>query len=117
MNNIDARLKNRVINGLIFLGVAIAFIGYILMAGKAKAEDYNLTIGTAGYVASHGIVVPLQSAAPHIIAGPNAGPLSDEAERRAQRWEQFCKPTPVRGDLGVIRLTYAHEGCEYGRTE
>lgn len=36
---------------------------------------------------------------------------------RIAKWEAFCRPTPVEGKDGLVRLTYAHEGCDMGRTE
>jgi hypothetical protein len=33
------------------------------------------------------------------------------------KWEAFCKPVRHYDQLGVIRLSYAKPGCEYGRTE
>lgn len=45
-----------------------------------------------------------------------------EAEIEAKRadiakWEAFCKPVRNVGDDGLVRLTYAHKGCEFGRSE
>jgi len=45
-----------------------------------------------------------------------------EAEIEAKRvenakWEAFCKPVRTPDSLGMIRLTYAHPGCEFGRSE
>lgn len=48
-------------------------------------------------------------------------PMSDaeikESARRESVWVQFCNPTPVRDRYGVLRNVYAHEGCEFGRSE
>ncbi len=43
----------------------------------------------------------------------------DEKARRAsiEKWEAFCKPTRSIDNEGVGRLSYAHKGCEFGRTE
>lgn len=32
-----------------------------------------------------------------------------------QVWSNFCKPVLGRDRFGVVRYSYAHEGCEYGR--
>ena len=43
----------------------------------------------------------------------------DQRARRAntEKWEGFCKPQRTYDNLGVGRLTYAHRGCEFGRSE
>jgi opacity protein-like surface antigen len=33
------------------------------------------------------------------------------------KWLAFCKPVRQPDDEGVIRLRYAHKGCEFGRSE
>lgn len=58
------------------------------------------------------IVAPLQN--PNVITLPR---MTAEQEERDAKWVAFCKPVPVRDSLGVSRYTYAHEGCEFGRTE
>lgn len=41
------------------------------------------------------------------------------AEQKAadEKWFEFCKPVGAPDNLGVIRLRYAHDGCEFGRSE
>jgi hypothetical protein len=34
-----------------------------------------------------------------------------------KRWEAFCKPTRTYDTLGITRLVYAKNGCEFGRSE
>ena len=34
-----------------------------------------------------------------------------------KKWEAFCKPTRTYDTLGVTRLVYARNGCEFGRSE
>ena len=43
----------------------------------------------------------------------------DERARRAsiEKWEAFCKPTRNYDNEGVVRVTYARKGCEFGRSE
>ena len=43
----------------------------------------------------------------------------DEKARRAsiEKWEGFCQPVRSYDKLGVVRLSYAHKGCEFGRSE
>jgi hypothetical protein len=42
-----------------------------------------------------------------------------ERLRNAQiaKWEAFCKPVRNYDRYGVIRLSYARPGCEFGRAE
>jgi hypothetical protein len=34
-----------------------------------------------------------------------------------KKWEAFCKPTRTYDNFGVVRLVYARNGCEFGRSE
>ncbi len=34
-----------------------------------------------------------------------------------REWRAFCKPQVFVDELGAEHLTYAHKGCEYGRTK
>lgn len=48
-------------------------------------------------------------------APPTAEEIAEHAAR-AKRWDEFCKPTPGEPDAyGMVRLQYAHKGCEFGR--
>lgn len=38
-------------------------------------------------------------------------------EKEAVKWETYCKPIFRRDELGVQRASYAHPGCEFGRSE
>lgn len=49
----------------------------------------------------------------------SAQELEDDKARRAsiEKWEGFCRPVRNYDNLGVVRLSYAHKGCEFGRSE
>jgi hypothetical protein len=82
--------------------------GCIYQAAHA-GETYSLTCSrgfncdlTMGYV----------DAEPRVIyRSPN------EDSERDRKWMAFCNPQFRRDAHGVERAVYAHEGCEYGRTE
>jgi hypothetical protein len=38
-------------------------------------------------------------------------------EAGIRKWEAFCKPTRTYDSLGMVRLVYARQGCEFGRSE
>ena len=40
-----------------------------------------------------------------------------EKQERISKWEAFCRPARPPDQYGVVRLTYAHSGCEFGRGE
>lgn len=41
----------------------------------------------------------------------------EEIEQFNRDWEAFCQPQRTAPDqYGVIRMIYAHPGCEFGRT-
>ncbi|MGH7175142.1 MAG: hypothetical protein ACREGR_02160 [Minisyncoccia bacterium] len=97
--------------GFIVFMAAVALILYVLFAPtKASADGYAI-------VSPHGttLVVPLGSAAAKIINVPQD--LSADTQDQIRKWESFCKPMPVVGHYGVTFLHYAHEGCEFGRTQ
>jgi hypothetical protein len=53
---------------------------------------------------------------------PVRNPLQDQEDERARRasvekWEAFCKPRRTYDEHGVVRLHYARQGCEFGRSE
>jgi hypothetical protein len=50
------------------------------------------------------------------VAPPSAAELGAQMERE-RKWEAFCKPQANVDKLGVTRYSYAHEGCEFGRSE
>jgi hypothetical protein len=39
------------------------------------------------------------------------------SQERDKKWEDFCKPARTYDDLGVVRLVYTRQGCEFGRSE
>lgn len=52
----------------------------------------------------------------------NIPPPLSAAEREAlaiedRKWLAFCKPTRHVDEFNVTRLSYAHDGCEFGRSE
>ena len=38
-------------------------------------------------------------------------------QKESEKWEQFCKPSFRHDEFGVLRATYAKQGCEFGRSE
>jgi hypothetical protein len=49
-------------------------------------------------------------------------PAEERQQREAKdasirKWEAYCRPTRRVDKEGVTRLQYAHEGCEFGRSE
>jgi hypothetical protein len=38
-------------------------------------------------------------------------------EEKIAKWEAFCQPAKQMDSEGIVRLTYAHKGCEFGRDE
>ena len=115
MTSNTARLKARVIEwALVILAVGVVLY---LLAGRAKAEDMNITFGTSGYSVSgpHGttIVAPLGSANPQIIQVP-ADKAPHFSKAHQDRWWIRCRPRIHMDDLGVQHFVYAKAGCEYG---
>jgi hypothetical protein len=85
-----------------------------LMSGSANAWDINTTCTTSKFYG--------RTCKTSVIADqPRDAALeaADEAakQQRIKKWESFCKPTRTYDSEGVIRLVYAREGCEFGRSE
>lgn len=40
-----------------------------------------------------------------------------QQERDAEHWQAYCQPKRQPDDEGVVHLTYAHAGCDRGRSE
>ena len=38
-------------------------------------------------------------------------------QARIRKWEAFCRPTRAYDRENLVRLVYAHRGCESGRSE
>lgn len=51
------------------------------------------------------------------IPGPVGIVEQKEHDAAIARWTDHCKPTEHVGEYGVIHLTYAHPGCEFGEGE
>lgn len=51
------------------------------------------------------------------VGAPMSAAELGEQQMRIQKWEAFCKPVGHVDANGVTRLSYAHEGCEFGRSE
>lgn len=57
------------------------------------------------------------NANPKFIEGPAAGGMTDDQRANDAAWVKFCQPKFVRDKYNVARAVYAHDGCEFGRTE
>lgn len=100
------------VNGIL-TGAAVTALAFVLCIWSPKAdaaEFYSITGTRGGVTILHG---DTGSAAARIIK--RRADLSDEAAERASRWEDYCQPKTVRGEWGVEKYVYAHEGCEFGR--
>ncbi len=81
------------------------------LSTPVRAED--LTIRFAPPI----LFVPGSSA--HIINIPEPLGAAERQSRDAAiaRWTEHCQPVRHADAEGVIRLTYAHPGCEFGEGE
>nr|WP_041756589.1 hypothetical protein [Bradyrhizobium sp. ORS 278] len=48
---------------------------------------------------------------------PAARQEEEAREAEAAKWEAYCKPVFRRDEYGIRRASYAHAGCEFGRSE
>lgn len=99
----------------ILLAILSAVFIFITLANAHAGETVSTTCsrGTLFYPAGCDTVYGYNpGAGPRII---DVRRPIDEVEDR--KWEAFCKPTFRRDALGVQHYVFAHEGCEYGRSE
>jgi hypothetical protein len=98
-------------HGMILLAIISAILVVVVLATATKAETMS-TQCSHGTCTTHVFEIPTK---PRIIIVPEDN--SPEAEDRYQKWQSFCKPQEETRAYGVRYLVYAHEGCEYGRSE
>lgn len=98
-------------------GVAIAVTS--LFGPTALARSLNLHFAPGNYFESCNAGGCVGGDLPSSDAKVIHVPLDDspEAQVRIRKWEAYCRPEPHADKYNVIRLTYAHEGCEFGRSE
>lgn len=51
---------------------------------------------------------------PRIVHLP---PMTEAQQVEDRKWEAFCQPVRNADEWGVVRLSYAHKGCEFGRSQ
>ena len=98
--------------------VAYVIASLALMVGSAQAWEIRTTCSGSWYFGSGScrtIGVEDRPAAPRDYAQE----AEDIRVRQAgiKKWETYCKPVRTYDDLGVVRLTYARQGCAFGRNE
>lgn len=89
--------------------VAILFLACIAFTGKARADS-----SVACQYGRHFVNCVRRTIT------PPATPTPEELEAKAgriQKWESFCQPKPVVDKYGVTRMEYAHDGCDFGRSQ
>lgn len=90
---------------VIFITAAFACVFWLLTHPEPAKAD--------GLITPFGLFVPAPPADAKIITIPDDN--SPAAASRYRRWRAFCKPVETLDAFGVIRLTYAKPGCEFGR--
>jgi hypothetical protein len=91
---------------------SMALIG-LVTCGKAGADDLRITIQRPAYTVWDWGVHPMVQQVPQPTSDAGLKAQADEVAK----WEAFCQPVRHRDSLGAIRLTYRHDGCEFGRSE
>lgn len=97
-----------IVTGLALAAAIFYFIFYD--SGKAYgAEFYSLQhTGRGSYFITAG-EIPAGSIARVIEVPANDDPATTE------RWTAYCQPVESIDRFGVVRLSYAKPGCEFGR--
>ena len=88
---------------------AIAMTAFVLMSASAGAgTSVSTTTTTKNDDSEQATGTPKQKTAAEVRKE------QEEAEARIRQWEAFCRPTKAIDKFGITRLSYAHEGCEFG---
>jgi len=51
------------------------------------------------------------------VPAPRNDVETRERDAAISRWEEHCKPVRWRNADGIVHLSYAHPGCEFGEGE
>lgn len=97
---------------LLATAAALAFIGVTVVDchKKAHAAEHHLSFTFEPYYK-----FGRTSAQIIHIPEPTSEADREDLRQRTLKWVGFCEPIEVVDPLGVTRLQYAHEGCEFGR--
>jgi len=98
-------------SGFFVVTVIVTALILLLFGGPAPAAGFSRSCTYSQFYGSRCVWQTIKDPAP---------PTAEEIEaKRAEiaKWEAFCKPVRNVGDDGLVRLTYAHKGCEFGRSE
>lgn len=103
---------------LLTLSTGIGLALFSLFGPSVLASSLNLRINPGPYFESCNrggcISGDLPSANAKVISVPqDDGPAARE---RIHRWEVYCQPTAHVDNFGVTRFSYAHPGCEFGKS-
>jgi hypothetical protein len=92
------------------------FVALIIASGTAQAWEVRTTCWSSRFYSTSSCrTVGIDEPAPRDYA-QEAEDLKLKQER-IRKWESFCKPASVQDKFGVVRLVYAHENCDLGRSQ
>lgn len=97
------------------LGVALGFCVGGFMSEKAHADGMSINCHSTHFYGSYQSGCTISDRDGRSEQGPVLS--AAEIEALDAKWLEFCQPTRTTDAEGVIRLRYAHKGCEFGRTE
>ncbi len=89
-----------------------------MMVGSAQAWEIRSNCSTSWYFGSGSCRIIGTEDRP-VAPRDYAQEAEDLRVKQAgiKKWETYCKPVRNYDDLGVVRLSYARQGCEFGRIE
>jgi hypothetical protein len=102
--------------------VAVLFaLAFTASSGSAAKADWAISSSCVGGWGAGACFVQKRSFPrdPHVR---QVGGFDNEADAKAsaerdRKWTAFCKPVAFIDRYGVERLSYAHPGCEHGRSQ
>lgn len=95
--------------------IVIAALAALLSTTAAHADYQSRTTCGRTYLGKYECTSTFTHR--NVTSGPLELRTSEEIEKFNVEWENYCKPQRGAPDrYGVVRVTYAHPGCEFGAT-
>lgn len=94
--------------------ILIVVAGLALMSSAAQAWEISTRCTYSQFYGRHCRTVGTEDR--------ERDPAQEAADWKAKqeqikKWEAYCSPTRTYDNLGMVRLVYTRQGCEFGRSE
>lgn len=111
LRHIIPRNRYEVLLSAVVLAIFV-FVGFYARPALSAGFTIDRSCTNSRYYGTHCRTV----VAPIVDDVMTAEEIAAKAARIA-KWEAYCTPKRNYDNEGVVRLTYAKKGCEFGRSE